>query len=74
MAIGGWSGSDPTPTLAQFQADVRAGEIHYFIAGSSMGGGSTGTGTAIAAWVSAHYKATTVGGETVYDLSSATTS
>ena len=33
MAIGGFNGSDPSPTLAQFQAYVAAGEIHYFIAG-----------------------------------------
>ncbi len=38
MAIGGFNGSDPSPTLAQFQAYVAAGEIHYFIAGG--GGGS----------------------------------
>src|SRR5207244_2380593 len=33
MAIGGWSGSDPTPILAQFKAYVAAGEIRYFIVG-----------------------------------------
>ncbi|MGY4098629.1 ArnT family glycosyltransferase [Nocardia sp. R16R-3T] len=31
MAIGGFSGSDPTPTLAQFQTDVKDGEITYYI-------------------------------------------
>ena len=36
MAIGGFNGSDPSPTLAEFQAYVAAGEIHYFIA---SGGG-----------------------------------
>ncbi len=40
MSIGGFNGSDPTPTLAQFKADVAAGKIHYFIAG----GGGTGGG------------------------------
>ena len=39
MAIGGFNGSDPSPTLAQFQAYVAAGEIHYFIAGGGFGGG-----------------------------------
>ena len=38
MAIGGFNGSDPSPTLAQFQAYVAAGEIHYFIAGGGFGG------------------------------------
>ena len=37
MAIGGFNGTDPSPTLAQFQAYVRAGKIHYFLA--SGGGG-----------------------------------
>lgn len=31
MALGGFGSSDPSPTLAQFQADVTAGRIHYYI-------------------------------------------
>jgi hypothetical protein len=31
MAIGGFNGTDPSPTLAQFQQYVAAGKIHYFI-------------------------------------------
>jgi hypothetical protein len=72
LAIGGWS-SDPTPTLAQFEAYVKAGKIHYYITsgtGGGMGGG-TSTASAIETWVKAHYTATTVGGSTVYDLTSA---
>jgi hypothetical protein len=38
MAIGGFDGSDPSPTLAQFRAWVAAGRIHYFIAGGGLGG------------------------------------
>jgi 4-amino-4-deoxy-L-arabinose transferase-like glycosyltransferase len=63
MAIGGFNGTDPAPTLAQFQQDVAAGKIHYFI---SSGSGSIET------WVAAHFKAQTVGGMTVYDLTSPT--
>jgi 4-amino-4-deoxy-L-arabinose transferase-like glycosyltransferase len=79
IALGGWNGGDPSPTLAQFQADVAAGQIHYFISGGGMGGGggAGGSSTAssqIATWVAANYKATTVGGSTVYDLTAATTS
>ena len=37
MAIGGFNGSDPSPTLAQFEAYVANGQIHYFIA---SGGGA----------------------------------
>lgn len=33
MAIGGFNGSDPSPTLAQFQALVAEGKVHYFIGG-----------------------------------------
>jgi 4-amino-4-deoxy-L-arabinose transferase-like glycosyltransferase len=74
MTIGGFTGSDATPTLAQFEAYVAAGNIHYFIAsgsgGGGMGGGS-GTASEITSWVEAHYTATTVGGVTVYDLTAA---
>jgi hypothetical protein len=74
MAIGGWSGSDPTPTLAQFQEWVKNGDIPYFVAGAQGGGGfggrGGGSGTAgqIASWVAEHFTAKTVGGQTVYDL------
>ena len=33
MAVGGFNGTDPAPTLAQFQQYVADGKIHYFIAG-----------------------------------------
>ncbi|MBO0854479.1 MAG: glycosyltransferase family 39 protein [Nocardia sp.] len=43
MAIGGFGGSDPAPTLAQFQADVRDGKLTYYVVTSnSRGGGGTG--------------------------------
>jgi 4-amino-4-deoxy-L-arabinose transferase-like glycosyltransferase len=66
MAIGGFNGTDPAPTLAQFIRYVRQGQIHYFIPGGGMGmrGNSDITG-----WVKAHYDSTSVGGVTVYDLS-----
>jgi 4-amino-4-deoxy-L-arabinose transferase-like glycosyltransferase len=69
LAIGGFNGSDPSPTLAQFRKLVAAGEIHYFIgANSSSFGGGTGSAAQITAWVAAHYTARTVGGVTVYNL------
>src|SRR5437016_7848623 len=40
MAIGGFNGTDPAPTLAQFERYVRDGKIHYFIAGGGLGSGS----------------------------------
>ncbi len=36
MAIGGFNGTDPAPTLSQFEKYVSEGKIHYFIA---SGGG-----------------------------------
>ncbi|MFI1157366.1 glycosyltransferase family 39 protein [Streptomyces sioyaensis] len=46
MAIGGFNGSDPSPTLAQFTRGVADGKIHYFIAGGrgGPGGGKGGPG------------------------------
>ncbi|MDN5916798.1 MAG: glycosyl transferase, partial [Pseudonocardia sp.] len=72
MAIGGFSGSDTYPTLEQFQAYVRDGQIRYFVNGGGGGGpgGNRGVGAQIAQWVTEHYTPTTVGGSTVYDLSS----
>jgi hypothetical protein len=68
MAIGGFNGSDPSPTLAQFEAMVAAREIHYYVGqGANSFGGGSGS-SAIASWVAAHFTAKTVGGVTVYDL------
>jgi hypothetical protein len=68
MAIGGFNGSDPAPTLARFEALVASHEIHYYVGrGSQSFGGGAGS-SVIASWVSAHYTAQTVGGTTVYDL------
>ena len=38
MAIGGFNGGDPSPTLAQFQRLVAQQKIHYYIAGGNGGG------------------------------------
>jgi len=74
MAIGGFNGSDPTPTLAQFKRYVAEGRIHYFISTGGSGGGggpsATGTGDSITEWVREHFKALAVDGVTIYDLAS----
>jgi len=69
MAVGGFNGTDPSPTLAEFQRLVAEGKIHYFIGGRIMQG-ETGSDAAaqIAAWVEASFEAQTVGGTTLYDL------
>lgn len=68
MPIGGFNGTDPSPTLAEFQQYVAAGEIHYFIAGRAMGGMESGTSSEISSWVTANFTATTVDEVTFYDL------
>jgi 4-amino-4-deoxy-L-arabinose transferase-like glycosyltransferase len=72
MAIGGFTGGDPSPTLAEFQQYVADGQVRYFIASDRGGppgqrGGSAG---AITAWVEQTFARTDVGGTTVYDLES----
>ncbi|GAC70573.1 ArnT family glycosyltransferase, partial [Gordonia soli] len=75
MPIGGFNGTDPSPTLERFQQLVREKKIHYFIGGGRMFGGAEGSGSSedrpseqIATWIEQNYTATTVGGVTVYDL------
>jgi hypothetical protein len=70
MAMGGFTGSDPAPTLAEFEAWVKAGDITYFIAsgGGGQGGGGQGGSNSITTWVEAHFKSVTIGGDTVYVL------
>ncbi|GLY86252.1 ArnT family glycosyltransferase [Actinoallomurus iriomotensis] len=73
MALGGFNGTDPAPSLARFQQYVREKKIHYFIATSTpMGGGRGSSGSddaqQISAWVAKTYTAKTVGGTTVYVL------
>ena len=79
MAIGGFNGTDPSPSLAQFEKYVSEDKIHYFIAsGGGFGGGPGGTsGTSddaslITSWVESHFTATTIGGVTVYNLTAGT--
>jgi 4-amino-4-deoxy-L-arabinose transferase-like glycosyltransferase len=72
LALGGFNGTDPAPTLGQFQAYVHNGRVHYFLGDAGMSNTSTGGSDAarqIAEWVAANYDATTVDGVAVYDLS-----
>jgi hypothetical protein len=83
MPIGGFIGSDPAPTLAQFQRYVANGRIHYYLEGHMPPGGPRGgdasdaaqgqrpgtEGDKIAKWVKQNFASTTVDGVTCYDLS-----
>ncbi|MEV6357676.1 ArnT family glycosyltransferase [Streptomyces hydrogenans] len=82
MAIGGFNGSDPSPTLAQFKQYVAEGKIHYFIGSGGGGGteggmggtggpgGGAGSSSEISTWVQENFTAVTVGSATFYDLTS----
>jgi len=77
MAIGGFNNQGGNLTLAQFKAYVAKSEIHYYIVSGSGGGAGPGGGSgassssAIATWVKANFKSVEVGGQTVYDLTQA---
>lgn len=71
MAIGGFNGSDPAPTLDEFKVYVAQGLIRYYIASGGMGGtqmGGSNAASEIAEWVAQNYTAQTIGNTTVYDL------
>jgi 4-amino-4-deoxy-L-arabinose transferase-like glycosyltransferase len=75
MPIGGFNGSDPSPTLAQFEQDVAQHKIHYLIAGGiGASNGGSSIPTTIEQWVQSHFSSTTVGGITLYDLTKPTSS
>jgi 4-amino-4-deoxy-L-arabinose transferase-like glycosyltransferase len=77
MAVGGFNGTDPAPTLDQFKDYVAQHKIHYFINAQVMGGmrgtasGGSQNAAEIAAWVQANFTARTIDGVTVYDLTGA---
>ncbi|MEV4388309.1 glycosyltransferase family 39 protein [Micromonospora sp. NPDC049580] len=70
MPIGGFNGSDPSPTLAQFQRHVAEHKIHYFVGGGGFrANGGSSAAQEISTWVAETFTAQTVDGVTVYDLS-----
>jgi len=78
ITIGGFNGSDPAPTLTQFEKLVATGKVRYVLVSSGGGGGGPGggSGTSISSWVTAHgtevaassYGGSSSGG-TLYELS-----
>jgi 4-amino-4-deoxy-L-arabinose transferase-like glycosyltransferase len=64
LPVGGFGGSDPAPTLAQFRSDVARHRVHWFIRSGRYGGDAG----AIEAWVSAHAPVVQAGGTTLYDV------
>ena len=85
MAMGGFSGTDPAPSLAQIQAYVASGQLRYVLVGGNGGGPGAGPGggagggstaSAVTAWVTSVGKVVDYGGSsgTLYDLSGVATS
>ena len=76
MAIGGFNGTDPSPTLDEFKDFVADRQIHYFIRGKMMIGHWAGQTSGsressdIADWVESHYTPLTVDRVLIYDLTS----
>jgi 4-amino-4-deoxy-L-arabinose transferase-like glycosyltransferase len=70
MVVGGFNGTDPYPTLEQFQHEVADGQIHYWIDGhlSLHPNGGSRQALLIHDWVHAHFTGVTVDGSVLYDL------
>ncbi|MFC0042658.1 glycosyl transferase, partial [Actinomadura rayongensis] len=72
MAVGGFNGTDPAPTLAEFQRLVAQKKIHYFVGGAMPGAraasGGSDAAARIAEWVEASFPSRAVAGTTLYDL------
>ncbi|MEU7769009.1 glycosyltransferase family 39 protein [Nocardia sp. NPDC049190] len=69
MPVGGFNGSDPSPTLEQFKQYAAEGKIHYFIGGGRGPGSSESSISArIAQWVRENFTAVEVDSVTLYDL------
>ena len=70
MPIGGFNGSDPSPTLDEVKGYVASGDIHYFLGGGGFRGqnGGGNSGNEISSWVQANFTQVSIGGTTMYDL------
>ncbi len=70
-ALGGFNGSDPVLTLAQFKEYVASGKIKYYVASSHGMGGGPGGSSEIVSWIKQNATVVSYGGSqyTVYQLS-----
>jgi 4-amino-4-deoxy-L-arabinose transferase-like glycosyltransferase len=70
MALGGWLGTDPAPTLEQFQLIVEKRQVTYFIWQQDlMDLQQLGPETVkISEWVSGNFRYKVVGGVKIYDF------
>lgn len=70
-ALGGFNGSDPVLTLAQFKEYVASGKIKYYVTSSRGMGGGPGGSSEIVSWIKQNATVVNYGGSeyTVYQLS-----
>ncbi|WP_142057549.1 glycosyltransferase family 39 protein [Pseudarthrobacter sp. B4EP4b] len=70
MPLGGFAGSDPSPTLEDFKEKVAAGEICYLVQQEAFleVQASEGASTAISHWVQQNFASEKLGNTTVYRL------
>jgi 4-amino-4-deoxy-L-arabinose transferase-like glycosyltransferase len=83
MAMGGFSGNDPAPTLEQLKAYIRSGELRYVVVGGrggpdggafrpGIGAGGSSVTAERSQWVVRSCQAVSVGGTTgLYDCAGA---
>lgn len=70
MAMGGFTGSDPWPTLDAFKTYIASGELRFVVVGGGMGGGPGGFGgssDSVEGWVASTCKAVTSVSSSLYD-------
>jgi hypothetical protein len=74
MPVGGFNGSDPSPSRKQFEQLVAAHRIHYFITMTGDHRADYHRGQHLLAsgkiqqWVQMHFAPIVMGGVTIYDL------
>ena len=79
VPIGGFDGSDPSPTLAQIKQWIAAGDLRYVMVSGGMGGfgggGMNGSGTSVGSsntttiqtWVTSNCKLSSYSGGSLYE-------
>jgi len=70
MPVGGFAGTDPSPTLQDFIARVQDGEVCYFLTHDDLldAQGDRTAAVEISAWVKSNFDPELVDGQTLYDL------
>ena len=75
MAMGGFTGSDPWPTIDAFKSYISSGQLRFVIVGGGFGGsragGFGGSSSSVESWVTSTCKAVTNVSSTLYDCSGA---